>query len=234
MKINVDNPFIVILGKIADLVVINFLTMFLCVPVITAGAALTAQYYVCLKLLRDEDSHVYRMYFKSFKENFKQSTILWLIMIGIVAVPTFMLELLKQNFGDALPSYATIAVGGAILLAVFCLIMVLPVQSRFGNTIGNTIKMGLYLSVSNPFRTFLIIIITISPFLLVYLIYQAFPFVLFFGFSLPSFLSVCLYNKAFKKLEEKANEQLGVAEPGAEDEHIFSDEPILENEEEVQ
>ena len=71
--LEIDSPFMRVLGRIADLMIINFLTILLCIPVVTAGAAFTAMHYVMLKLVRDEEGYIVKQYFKSFKENFVQS-----------------------------------------------------------------------------------------------------------------------------------------------------------------
>lgn len=46
------------------------------------GASTTALFYVSLKIAKDEESHLTRAFFHSFKENFRQSTIIWLILLA--------------------------------------------------------------------------------------------------------------------------------------------------------
>ena len=48
---NLDNPFMLALNKLADLIILNFLTMICCIPVITIGASMTALNYVALKIV---------------------------------------------------------------------------------------------------------------------------------------------------------------------------------------
>ena len=69
------------LSRVADLMILNFLTLVCSIPVITAGAALTALHYSCLKMVRDEDSYLIKAYFKSFRENFRQATIIWVLLL---------------------------------------------------------------------------------------------------------------------------------------------------------
>ena len=65
------SPFIRFLNRMADLLIINLLTLLMCVPVITAGASLTAMHYVLLKIVRDEEGYIVRSFFRSFKLNFQ-------------------------------------------------------------------------------------------------------------------------------------------------------------------
>mgnify|MGYP003516477428 FL=1 len=48
---SMDNAFFRIVGKMVDLIWLNVLTVICCIPVITAGASLTAMYYVELKVV---------------------------------------------------------------------------------------------------------------------------------------------------------------------------------------
>ncbi len=231
MKIfNPDSPVMVVLSRIGDLVILNVLTLILCIPVVTAGAAFTAEYYVLLKIRRDEDSGTIKMYFKSFKENFGQATVIWLITLFAIGFPLVSLWLIQSNYGDATPMYAKVLLSGAVLFAAFFLVMAFPALSRFVGTIGSTLRTSVVLAISNPPRTFLILAILVAPFILTYYFEVVLPLLILFGFSLPAFLAVLLYNKQFAKLEEQSFKAEGKAAPGSEDEHIFSDVTIEDEE----
>lgn len=45
---NSESPIMSFLGRVADLVWLNLLTLICCIPVVTAGAALTALHYVSI------------------------------------------------------------------------------------------------------------------------------------------------------------------------------------------
>ena len=225
MKIfNPDSPFMTVLSRIGDMVILNILTGLLCIPVITAGAAFTAQYYVMLKIRRDEDSGTIKLFFRSFRENFRQATVIWLITIFAIGLPIVLLKLIQGFYADAAPTYIKVLLSGAVLLAAFLLVMAFPALSRFDGTVASTIKTSIVLAVSNPPRTFLIIILLVAPFYLTYNFPVILPVLILFGFSLPSFLAVLRYNKQFSKLGAKSNEADGIPVPGSEDEHIFNDE----------
>ena len=72
--------------KLACTAYLNLLWFICCIPIVTAGASTTALYYVTLKMVKDEESGLTRAFFHSFKENFRQGTIIWLILLaaGIV------------------------------------------------------------------------------------------------------------------------------------------------------
>jgi len=84
--LSIDSPIMRFLGKIADLMIVNVLTIICSIPIFTIGPALTAAHYVCLKIVRKEEGYVIKNYFKAFKENFKQATVIWLILLAIIII----------------------------------------------------------------------------------------------------------------------------------------------------
>ena len=84
--LDIDGPFMSLLTAIADMIILNLLTLFCCLPVITAGAAFTALHYVVLKQVRGDSPYVIRSFFKSFKQNFLQATGIWLFCLIIIGI----------------------------------------------------------------------------------------------------------------------------------------------------
>ena len=77
-----DSKFTQLMLKLCYACYLNLLWFVCSLPVFTAGAATTALYYVSLKIVRDEEHHVGRLFFHALRDNFKQATALWLIMLG--------------------------------------------------------------------------------------------------------------------------------------------------------
>ena len=65
----------------ADLLLLNFLTLFCSLPIITVGPALCGLYTVTLKIARDEPVETIRMFFAALKKNFFQGLILGSIAV---------------------------------------------------------------------------------------------------------------------------------------------------------
>ena len=77
-----ESRFSQLLMKLSCSCLLNILWFICSLPIFTIGASTTALYYACLKVIRDEESHAWELFFRSFKENFKQATQLWLILLG--------------------------------------------------------------------------------------------------------------------------------------------------------
>ena len=117
---NAESPLMEGLSRVFDLMILNLIVLVCCLPVFTAGAALTAMHYVLIKMVRDEDGYLIRSYLRSFKENFVQATGMWLIFLVFMAAFVVDLGLVGDPQGAAsrLPAfirYALIA-GGISLL----------------------------------------------------------------------------------------------------------------------
>ena len=83
---NLDNPVWSFMGKVADLIILNILAVICSLPIFTIGASWTALYFVTIRMVRKEESYIVKDFFRSFKENFKQATTIWLIVLVMSAV----------------------------------------------------------------------------------------------------------------------------------------------------
>ena len=138
---NYDNPVWRFIGKLGDLIILNILWMITSIPIFTVGASTTALYYVTLKLVRDEDGYTLKSYFKSFKENFRQATIIWMIMLAAGLLLGFDLYFFLYMQTEA-SRFRTIMVTvfGSLTLVYACILTyVFPIQSRFYNPVKKTL-----------------------------------------------------------------------------------------------
>lgn len=224
MKIfNLDSPLMNILGKMADLMWLNILTMICCIPIVTAGASLTALHYMALKIVRNEECYITRGFFKSFKENFKQATLIWFILLAVVLVFVGDYYIILEMEVELHKVFKVILMAVTVLV-VFAATYVFPVLAKFDNTIKQTIKNAFVMSILQFPRTIAMIVMNIAPAVLFLLFYQAIPIVFLFGFSLPAFGGAFLYNKFFQKLEDQILAENAPAETEEDDERIFKDE----------
>ena len=76
-----DSPIIQSINKIVDCAILSIIWLIFSIPVITFGASTSALYYTVNKVISHNRSHVWREFWGSFKANFKQSTIVWLILL---------------------------------------------------------------------------------------------------------------------------------------------------------
>lgn len=226
---SLDSPLMRGLGKMADLMILNVIALICCIPIFTAGASLTALNYMALKIVRDEECYIIKGFFKSFKENFKQATAIWLLLLLAILILVGDLYIM-QNSGIEFHIVLKVIIGVAGVVIIFTAMYVFPVLAKFDNTIKRTIKNAFIMSILQFPKTILMIILYLIPLVVALLFYQAVPVAFLFGLSAPAWVSAMLYNKFFQKLEDQVIAANAPAESEEseisqeEDERIFKDE----------
>ena len=104
------------------------LLWFLCsIPVFTAGAATTALYDVTLRISRGEDPSLTSRFFRAFRENFRQSTILWLIMLALgilLSLDGYILYNLYKSTTGVFSVVCTLGLAVVIAAAIlYCIVL---------------------------------------------------------------------------------------------------------------
>lgn len=195
-----DSPLMNGLSKLADLIWLNILATICCIPIITIGASLTALHYVVLKMVKDEEGYITRSFFKSFKENFKQATLMWLMLlvVFILLVADFMIF---RFSGIVFPGWCQIALTAIAVLIMFATMHLFPLLSRYENSIRATYKNSLFMGILHLPKTILMMLCWIVPIVITIYVESFFPIVFFLGISGPAFLNALLYKKSFQQLE---------------------------------
>lgn len=233
MKIfGLDSPLMQALNKVADLLWLNVLTLICCLPIVTIGASLTAMNYMALKIARNEECYITRGFFKSFRQNFKQATIIWLIMLFVIVVLAADFFIMSSGSDTGIGKVLWGIIMAVALLVVATMLYVFPVLAKFDNTVFRTVKNAFMMSLMQFPKTIIMFVAYAVPPVLFFTAAPVMPLCIMFGLSLPAWISAKLYNKFFKKLEDQVlaanppEEKDGGPE---EDERIFKDEldPVL-------
>ena len=135
-----DSPLMRFLTKIADLMVLNILFCVTSIPLITIGASWTALYSVTLKMVRDEEGSVSRSYFRSFRQNFRQATLLWLGVLVVLALLALDIRVLNGMAGGTAPGLLRVGVEILALLGIMVLQYLFPSLARFEASLADTLK----------------------------------------------------------------------------------------------
>lgn len=199
---DLDGPFISGLSKMADIFILNLLFILCSLPVFTIGASCTAMYYVTLKMVKDEESYIAKSFFKSFKQNFKQGTVIWLIMAVIGTVIYLDSKVMNGDYAgvivpDGMAKVMSVIIMASAILYAFTFSFVFPVLARFDNTVKNTIKNALIMSIRHLKSTIFIVIIDVLPLIVIYFVPRALILV-FFALALCAYCNSYFFVKIFK------------------------------------
>lgn len=207
------------MSRVADLVILNVLCILCCLPIITAGASITAMYYVTLKMVRDEESYIAKSFFKSFKQNLKQSIVIHLIMLAAAFVLYLDITIVKAMNGTI----------SKVLLLVFFMftflylllfLYIYPVLAKFYNSIKNTFSNAFLMSIRHLPYTILMLLISALPIAIFFIPsaqIQSVTLMLFvmMGFSVLAYCKSFFFVKIFdnyipkEETEEDAQENAG-------------------------
>ncbi len=186
------------LGKMTAL---NLLWIGCSLLVVTAGASTTALFYCVLKLHKDGDVRVFREFFKSFRQNFRQSTLIWVVMAVIAGVLYMEKETIATMPGGLSQLFAYVLTAVCIPL-VFIALYIFPTVAAFSNSTGKLVRTAFYFSVKHVGYTLAVAVITIIPMLMTLVDAKLFPVYLFVwllcGFSLTAYADAWFMWRMFK------------------------------------
>lgn len=164
-----ESKFVQVCMKISDLIIMNVIFLICCIPIITIGASVTGLYYTTLKMARDQEtSPIYKNFFASFRQNFKQSTLVWLIMLvfgGFLYVDFRITTVMEDATARSL-LFGFLIVMLIVYLCIWA--YVFPLIARFENTIGNMIRNAMRISTMKIHYTFPILVLNASPLLVLF------------------------------------------------------------------
>lgn len=202
-----DNPVMQFITKIVTSVYLNILWFICCIPIFTIGASTTALFYITEKMAKNEEGNITSAFFRSFKENFRQATVIWLILlaVGIVlGVDGYVLWHMKfENAFWTLCSAIFL-----VVLAAYAIILmyIFPLLARFDNTTPAMFKNSIMIGIRFLLCTVLMAAIY---FVMAFVIINIFTPAVIFGMGLCAFFCSCLLSNILVMCEEKSEEAEG-------------------------
>lgn len=191
------------MGKVADLCLLNLVCLACCIPIVTAGASITALYYVTLKMVRNEESYIFKSFFKSFKQNFRQATIIHLIMVA-AAVLLYLDTNIVKAMGEPMSQIMSVIFAVFTLVYAMILLYLYPILAKFYNSVKNTFTNAVLMAIRHLPYTIIMLIICALPLLIFF-----FPslqmqmtlilLLLLFGMAVIAYLNSFFLVKIFDK-----------------------------------
>jgi len=144
---------------------LNLLWLVCSLPIVTLGASTAALYTVTFKIVNDRDGDLTAQFFRAFRDNFRQATTLWLILLLVAAVlgtDIYILNKLRMAFTGPLAIACTI---GLALVIVACLawavefMYVFPLVAMVRNTNAAMLKNALLIGTHYLFCTICVFVI---------------------------------------------------------------------------
>lgn len=192
-----DGPFMRVVNRLGNLIWLGILTTIFCIPVLTAGASLTAMYYTVFKMRDKDRGYVWENFWNGFRTNFLQATGLWLLtLLGFCVFYGDYVVLTKSIY--TFPIIYKVLTGLVIFIFVMTCAFVFPLQARFENTWKQVIKNSFLMGMFHLPKTILVVFLHIMPYVILRFYPVTFPAVLALGLSGPAYFNAALFLSVFR------------------------------------
>ena len=196
MNIKYDNLFFTILGKIMEVMYVSILWILFSIPIVTIGASSTALYYTVHKVVFNNEAYIFKTFVNSFKSNFKDSTVKWVLSVVVISFLSVDI-LLVRSFAESGNTIAAL-IYPLLLIYVFvvmCNFSIFSYSARFDDSIKASIyKSALIVANNLGWMIFLLIILLMALYII--------RFLVFFTILLPG-AYCCLVHYVFEHIYKK-------------------------------
>lgn len=196
MNIKYDNLFFTILGKIMEVLWVSILWILFSIPIVTIGASSTALYYTVHKVVFNNEAYIFKTFVNSFKSNFKDSTVKWVLSIVVISFLCVDI-LIVRGFAESGNTIAALIYPLLLILVyvVMCVCAVFSYSARFDDSIKASIyKSALIVANNLGWMIFLLIILLMALYII--------RFLVFFTILLPG-AYCCLVHYVFEHIYKK-------------------------------
>lgn len=201
---NPESPIMSFITKIAYSAYLNILWFICCIPIFTIGASTTALYYVTLKIAKNEEGNITSAFFHSFKENFKQGTKIWLILLVVgIVLATDGYVFYHMRFENWFWTIGTAFFLIAAVAYAIILMYIFPLLSRFQNTTKAMFLNSIMLGMRFLYCTALMAVIY---FVMIFVTINVFTPIIIFGEGLCALLCSYLLSNILLLCQEKMEE----------------------------
>lgn len=196
-----EGPVMQFLIKTTDLFLISVITWILSIPIITIGAANTAKYYVAMKIVRNESPAAIKDYFKAFKENFAQSTKIWLIFLTLIIFLCFDWSYVYLYGFKNVPLWLLTLMAIMTLMLMLINSNIFAIVARFDVKGKEVFKLSVMVTFARIYFWIASVVLIIIVLLLAYAYLSWLPLVLFCGLAAITFVHAFFLVKTFNYLE---------------------------------
>ena len=209
--LSLDSPIIQFMEHVADFFILNLLTVLCCIPLITAGAALTAHSKIMQSIVMKEEQPVLRAYFRAFGQNFKQATVFWLAALVLIVLYALDYFVIRVYFDGALAQITGWVLGILGVMATGILCYAFHFIARYENTVKEHFRNSFVMTVGELPRTLLLVLLALLPLILAIISLELFFTSMFlwftFGISIVLFCQAMILKPVFLRLEQDQTEE---------------------------
>ena len=207
---NLDAPVIRFLGKVGEIMMLTALWLVCCLPFFTVGAATAALYRLMFNLKEDSSTKV-SDFFRAFKDNFKKGTLIWLIVLAVVAVLLVLYWLIAWVESDMIRLVLLLMFSALFFVTFIAVVYVFPLTAYFENTVAGTLRNAVAMGMGHLRKSIPACALTMVPLIAYMVSYEFFIRLLFLWLVLaPGAIAygiVCILTPVFRKYVPEETEE---------------------------
>ena len=156
-----DSALMRTLTRIADVMILNILFIATSLPIVTIGASLTALNATAMRIVAGEDHSITRDYFTAFRRDFRQATVIALLLAAVAGVFAAWYLVVTKLVTDTILQF--VLLGGWFVLAFIALTSVLfvfPYLARFEDSTRDVLRNARLIGLRHPLAALAVLAVT--------------------------------------------------------------------------
>lgn len=198
-----DSALMRVLTRIADLMILNVLFLVTSLPLVTLPASLTALCFVSLRIATDTDRTIVGDYFRSFRQNFRQATLIGLLAAAVGAALAAWYVVVTELVADGVLRFVLLAIWYVLVfVAAMWALYVFPYLAKFEGTTREVLRNARLMSFRHPLAPLTVIVLSLLAAVVTIFSPQATGYGLLWlliGFAAIAFLGALVYARVFER-----------------------------------
>jgi len=198
-----DSTLMRFLTRIADLMILNVLFLVTSIPLVTLPASLTALSFVSLRIASDTDRTITGDFVRSFRQNFRQATVLGLLVAAAGAALTAWYVVVTQLVTDGIARFVLLAVWFVLVfVALMWALYVFPYLAKFEGSTREVLRNARLMSFRHPLAPLTVIVLSVLAAVVTIFSPQATGYGLLWlliGFAAIAYLGALLFSRVFER-----------------------------------
>lgn len=161
--LDINNPIMRFLTAMFDLMALSVLWVVFSLPIFTMGAASTALYSAAYHHVRKGEDYLWNSFFSALKENFKRSTLTWLVALAILgflgADALLLRSLILQGYSFGWFYGVTLAL---VVLALTWTVYLAAYAARFNGTVKEVLRYSFMLLRAHPVKMLCVMVLVMG------------------------------------------------------------------------
>lgn len=161
--LDINNPIMRFLTAMFDLMALSVLWVVFSLPIFTMGAASTALYSAAYHHVRKGEDYLWNSFFSAFKENFRRSTLTWLVALAILgflgADALLLRSLILRGYPFGWFYGVTLAL---VVLALTWTVYLAAYAARFNGTVKEVLRYSFMLLRAHPVKMLCVMVLVMG------------------------------------------------------------------------